>query len=148
MIIQSRSTNISIICRRWPSQVGSLYGIGASERQSHDYAAASGGLDAFDGVLRGEPFDTTDDSAICIENCHMLVADDENLARGVLDIIEQQSRHYLLFGKRQRTGSSRHLITSVLKIALQQPQSFKTEASPAKPSRQMPRQRLRSIPTD
>jgi hypothetical protein len=69
-------------------------------REQFGYEPWSGGLDAFNDALRGEPFDTNDDSAICIENFHMLVADNETFARGLLDIIEHQSRHYLLFGKR------------------------------------------------
>jgi hypothetical protein len=69
-------------------------------REHFGYEPWSGGLDAFNDTLHGEPFDTADDSAICIKNFHMLVADDEDFARGLLDIIEHQSRHYLLFGKR------------------------------------------------
>lgn len=69
-------------------------------REQFGYEPWSGGLDAFNDAMHGEPFDTNDDSAICIENFHMLVADDEAFARGLLDIIEHQSRHYLLCGKR------------------------------------------------
>jgi hypothetical protein len=69
-------------------------------REQFGYEPWSGNLDAFNDALRGEPFDTVDDSAICIENFQVLAGDDEAFARGLLDIIEQQSRYYLLFGKR------------------------------------------------
>ena len=69
-------------------------------REQFGYEPWSGNLDAFNDALRGEPFDSADDSAICIENFQALVADDEAFARGLLEIIEHQSRHYLLFGKR------------------------------------------------
>lgn len=64
------------------------------------YKPWTGNLDAFNDALRGEPFDSADDGAICIENFQALVGDDETFARGLLDIIEYQSRQYLLFGKR------------------------------------------------
>lgn len=62
-------------------------------REQIGYEPWSGGLDAFNDALHGEPFDTADDSAICIENFQMLVADDEAFARGLLDVIEHHSRH-------------------------------------------------------
>ena len=69
-------------------------------REQFGYEPWSGNLDAFNDALRGQPFDTADDSAICIENFHTLATDDEAFTRGLFDIIEHQSRHYLLFGKR------------------------------------------------
>ncbi|MER9690183.1 hypothetical protein [Mesorhizobium sp. M0139] len=49
---------------------------------------------------------------------------------------------------RRRSGlNSAHLIAPVLKVALQQQQSFKTEASSAKSVHQNSRQRLRCVPS-
>jgi hypothetical protein len=50
--------------------------------------------------FRGEPFDSADDSAFCIEGFDLLAAKDRRMAEVILDIIAYQSRSYLLFGKR------------------------------------------------
>ena len=59
-----------------------------------------GDLDALNDGLRGEPFHSADDNAICIQDFHLLVAFDADYAWNILDILECQSRDYLMFGKR------------------------------------------------
>lgn len=59
-----------------------------------------GNLDAFDDGLIDEPFSTSSDSAICVENFDRLVADDREWSWNFLDIIADNSRSYLLSGKR------------------------------------------------
>jgi hypothetical protein len=60
-----------------------------NEQFGHDLW--KGNLDALNDGFRGQPFESGDDSAFCIEDFHMLVAQDRELAEEILDI-----RHHRL----------------------------------------------------
>ncbi len=63
------------------------------------YTPWVGNLNALDDGLRGEPFNSSTRSVICISNYDSLVKYDGDFAYKILDIIERTSRDYLLFGK-------------------------------------------------
>ncbi len=69
-------------------------------KEQFGYDRWNGSLDALNDGFRGEPFDSADDGAFCIEDFDLLVAEDRGMGETILDIIADQSRSYLLFGKR------------------------------------------------
>jgi hypothetical protein len=69
-------------------------------REQFSYEPWTGDLNALEDGFSGEPFNTANDSAVCIGNFDVLHASDRQLSFHLLDIIERQSRNYLLFSKR------------------------------------------------
>ncbi len=68
-------------------------------KEQFGYEPWNRSFDALNDGLRGEPFNTSDKSVICIEDYERLDAA-YNSAWHFLDLIEHHSREYLLFGKR------------------------------------------------
>lgn len=64
------------------------------------YDRWNGNLNALNDGFRDEPFQSANDSAFCVEDFHLLVKKDRQTAEALLDILADQSRSYLLFGKR------------------------------------------------
>lgn len=69
-------------------------------KEQFGYDRWNGNLDALNDGFSGEPFDSSNDSAFCIEDFNLLVAQDRQCSEDILDIIANQSRSYLQFGKR------------------------------------------------
>jgi len=69
-------------------------------KQQFGYTPWTGNLDALNDGIRGEPSASSDDTAICLSGFHNMVRDDSEWATALLDILEYQSRNYLLFGQR------------------------------------------------
>jgi len=64
------------------------------------YSPWNGNLNALNDGFRGEPFESSDSTAICIENFDALVSSNSTLSFHLLDMIERHSRNYLLYGKK------------------------------------------------
>lgn len=64
------------------------------------YDRWNGNLNALNDGFRYEPFASANDSAFCVEDFHLLVNKDRQTAEALLEILADQSRAYLLFGKR------------------------------------------------
>ncbi len=69
-------------------------------KKQFGYSPWTGNLNGLNDGLSGEPFESANDSAICIENFDALVRADESLSNALLEMVERHSRNYLLFGKR------------------------------------------------
>jgi hypothetical protein len=69
-------------------------------KEQFGYDRWNGNLNALNDGFGAEPFDSANDSAFCIEDFDLLVAKDRRMGEAILDIIANQSRSYLLFGKR------------------------------------------------
>lgn len=69
-------------------------------KQQFGYEPLDGDLNALNDGLRGQPFYSADDSAICIENFNLFAKQNKHDSSAFLNILERTSRNYLLFGKR------------------------------------------------
>jgi len=90
---------IEIDCRT-AEQVVQEVSDGLSWAEQFGYEPWTGNLNALDDAFHTFPFGSDDDVAICVRGFHVLVHQDERLARGLLDAIERWSRHHLLSGRR------------------------------------------------
>lgn len=65
-----------------------------------DYAPWSGNLNALEEGVAGVAFSASQRLALCFRGFQDLAAEDAGFARGVLDVIEYQSRDHLVHGRR------------------------------------------------
>jgi hypothetical protein len=69
-------------------------------KENYGYEPWTGNLDALRDAFSDLVFDSVTGIAFCFTRIDLLAAADRDLARTTLDIIESQSRDYLLFGHR------------------------------------------------
>ncbi len=69
-------------------------------KEQFGYAPWTGSLDALNDGLRGEPIDSSKDTAFCIRNFHKCVKDEPKWSKIFLDVLASNSRDYLLYGCR------------------------------------------------
>ena len=90
---------VEIVCTNRKEFAGDL-GSGLGWKEQFGYEPWDGNLNALNDGLRYPPFGSTGCLALCFERFDRLVAESPQLADGILDVVELQSRNQLLKGRR------------------------------------------------